>query len=349
MPSVSGVPPTSRTSYLTIEIHVLSGGSDLSACDAKCIRANKQGIDLAEVKLARRQTRFQPGDRVQVLPWNEVIRTLDERGELEGLPFMPEMLRYCGRQFTVTRRLERTCEDIAGGMRRIRNVVFLDDVRCDGSNHGGCEKGCCFLWKDAWLSQPIEIGECNTEPRYPFAYVFGGDRYRCQSTELLRATEPLSVLDVMSYIRDLKAKTYSPKEIAKNTIRAVLFRIRARMTGMSHQFLAGSCTKTPKGTLNLQAGELVRVKTAREITQTLNEEGKNRGLIFTAGMLPYCGRTFRVLRRLEKMIHEPTSKLIQLEGTVILEGLTCTGHHSVRGGCPKNNYYYWREVWLERV
>lgn len=311
----------------------------------------KKSVDVAEECQARGQERFQPGDVVQVLPWHELIQTLDQRGELDGLPFMPEMMNYCGRQFTVTRRLERTCEDISGGMRRIRNVVFLDDLRCDGSNHGACEKGCCFLWKDDWLSLPSKPAtkEYAGQATYPFEYLFGGDRYSCQSTELLRATEPLSALDVRSYIRDVKAKTYSPAELFINTIRAAFLRVRALMTGTSHQFLGGNCAKTPKGNLNLQSGDLVRIKTAREIAQTLNEEGKNRGLVFTAGMLPYCGRTFRVLRRLEKMIYEPTGKLVRLEGTVILENLTCTGYQSVRGGCPKNNYYYWREVWLERA
>jgi hypothetical protein len=302
----------------------------------------------------RDKKRFEPGDVVRVLPWHELIHALDKRGDREGLPFMPEMVKYCGRQFRVTKRLERTCEDIEGGMRRIRNVVFLDDLRCDGSEHGGCQKGCCFLWKDAWLGLPSEPSAVSTkgtasEAEYPFEYSFGGDRYSCQSTELLRATEPLSALDIRSYIRDVRAETYSPKEIVKNTIRAVYLRVRARMRGTSYQFLAGRCTRTPKGTLNLQPGELVRIKTAREIALTLNDKGTNRGLVFTAGMVPYCGRTFRVLRRLEKMIHEPTGKLISLEGTVILENLTCTGYQSVRGGCPKNNYYYWREMWLERV
>ena len=35
------------------------------------------------------------GELVQVRGADEVIATLDERGELDSLPFMPEMLQYC--------------------------------------------------------------------------------------------------------------------------------------------------------------------------------------------------------------------------------------------------------------
>jgi hypothetical protein len=298
--------------------------------------------------------RFQSGTVVEVLGWHELIRTLDKNGTAEGLPFMPEMLRHCGKKLTITKRLERTCEDIEGGMRRIRNVVFLDDLRCDGSAHGGCQKGCCILWKDEWLRTPVGgdesiVTHCASQDVYPFHYSFADQRYSCQSTELLRASSHLSPFDLGSYLRDIRAKTFATGELVKILSRAVSHRIRSCLLGKSHRFLEGKCTKTPRESLNLQAGELVRVKSADEIAKTLNRQGKNRGLAFTVEMLSFCGGTFRVLRRLEKMINEPTRRLIRVEGTVILENVTCDGCHILRGGCPKNNYHYWREVWLERV
>ena len=174
---------------------------------------------------ARPVRRFKAGDVVEVLPWNELINTLDDAGALEGLPFMPEMLPYCGKKLTITKRLERTCEDIEAGMRRIRNVVFLNDLRCDGSVHGGCQKGCCILWKDAWLRQPktggVAANESGSLGAYPFPYAFADQRYSCQSTELLRASSRFSPLDFGSYVRDIRAKTYSPAELAKVLSRAI--------------------------------------------------------------------------------------------------------------------------------
>ena len=39
--------------------------------------------------------------------------------------------------------------------------------------------------------------------------------------------------------------------------------------------------------------------------------------------------------------------MVQLDSTVILEGLACQGicFHN----CPRANYLYWREIWLKRV
>jgi hypothetical protein len=300
------------------------------------------------------EKRFEKGDVVEVRPWSDILRTLDDAGTLEGLPFMPEMLKLCGQKLRITKRLERTCEEIHGTMRRIRNVVFLEDFRCDGSAHGGCDKGCCFLWKDAWLRRPTSTQHLTSQsrddvPAYPFNYAFPDGRYICQSTEMIHATSHLSRFDLGSYVRDLRAKTYSTRELFSAASRALFLRIRCMVLNKSHLSVEGTLTKTPTQTLNLEPGEWVRVKARDEIVRTLNREGKNRGLVFTVEMLPFCGRTFRVLKRVQRIIHEPSQKVMGLEGTVILENVTCDGCHSPRGGCPKDNYLYWREVWLERV
>jgi hypothetical protein len=296
-----------------------------------------------------------PGDTVQVRPWAEIRETLDASGLRDALPFMPEMARYCGQRFTVSKRIERTCEEIEKGMRRIRNIVFLENLRCDGTAHGGCQKGCFLFWKEAWLKRdnPDAVGETvSGEARpdpFPYPYAFPDGQYVCQSTELMRATSPLPAWDPGMFLRDIRAKTYSPWKLLRVLSYAMYLRVRKRVTGKSYRYLEGKLEKTPRGTLNLQAGERVRVKPEEEIVLTLDRQGKNRGLAFTVEMRPFCRETHRVLRRLEKMIHEPTRKLVDVEDTVILENVTCDGCHILRGGCPRENYHFWREIWLQRV
>src|SRR5438094_248118 len=36
------------------------------------------------------------GEIVEIRSKEEILATLDEKGRLDGLPFMPEMLKYCG-------------------------------------------------------------------------------------------------------------------------------------------------------------------------------------------------------------------------------------------------------------
>ena len=92
------------------------------------------------------------GDLVEVLSADEILRTLDERGELDGLPFMPEMLAYCGRRMTVHKVALKACDYIGySGLRRMRDAVHLVDARCDGSAHGGCQTRCSLYWKERWL------------------------------------------------------------------------------------------------------------------------------------------------------------------------------------------------------
>ena len=47
------------------------------------------------------------GDRVEVRAAAETMATLDDDGSLAAMPFMPEMLQYAGRRFTVSQRVEK--------------------------------------------------------------------------------------------------------------------------------------------------------------------------------------------------------------------------------------------------
>ena len=52
------------------------------------------------------------GDVVEVLSAEEILATLDEAGELDGLPFMPEMPAWCGRRMTVHKVALKACDYI---------------------------------------------------------------------------------------------------------------------------------------------------------------------------------------------------------------------------------------------
>jgi hypothetical protein len=108
---------------------------------------------------------------------------------------------------------------------------------------------------------------------------------------------------------------------------------------------------TPVESLNLQPGELVRVKPYREILKTLGTDNRNRGLYFDAEEVPYCGKTYRVLRRVDKIVNERTGKMQAMKTpSIILDTVICEGRYSeCRLLCPRSIYSFWREIWLERV
>src|SRR4030095_2504234 len=141
-------------------------------------------------------TRISPrrGTLIRVRPLEQILATLDDQGTLEGLPFMPEMKQFCGKEFVVSSRLEKTCVEGLGA-RLLPNTVTLGNLRCDGSAHDGCQRACTLLWKESWL-EPVscngEAGSIGRSNRCEnLATVTEGDKYFCQSTELGNATRYL--------------------------------------------------------------------------------------------------------------------------------------------------------------
>jgi hypothetical protein len=288
---------------------------------------------------------------------------------------MPEMLRYCGRQFKVKQRAHKVCDTISGtGLNRLESTVLLDELRCDGAAHGGCQAACLIFWKEAWLKRvdtetpestpklrPVASrvpeggsvdgnGACTeqtlvaatrsaTDERAPEEEI-----YSCQATELQRATRgPIPVWEPQQYVTDIRSGNVGLIEFIRGFFRSALFPSR-----FGHPLLKGKLTRGPSDTLDLKPGEIVRVKPRKEILKTLDTEKKNRGLNFDTHMLRYCGRIARVLRRVNSIIDERTGKMIHIKSDcIVLEGVVCMGDY--RRFCPRRIYPYWREVWLERV
>jgi hypothetical protein len=99
--------------------------------------------------------------------------------------------------------------------------------------------------------------------------------------------------------------------------------------------------------LNLKPGELVEVKSEEEILATLDQNGKNKGLLWMAGMRRFCGKRFNVCKRVERIRLESTEEYRQMKNTVLLEGVICDGKEFY--DCDRLCFHFWREAWLRRV
>ncbi len=321
---------------------------------------------------------LRPGDLVEVRSEAEILATLDASGRLDGLPFMPEMLQYCGWRLRVARRADKTCDTVrrGGRLRRLRGTVHLEGARCDGSAHGGCQASCLLFWKEAWLrrvrSGPVDRpwrDDGEPAPAASAACLCTREALRaatrrgatgtarpvfaCQATELPRASTPLRWWDPRPYARDLRCGNVGVATAAAGFLIAAFNALQRHRGGGTYPPLPPGSRNgsTPSERLDLQPGERVQVKSADEIGRTLDAGLRNRGLSFDVEMSPYCGRTFRVLRRVERLIDERTGEMIDLRNDcVILDGVTCSGLLS-RGRlfCPRAIYPFWREIWLRRV
>jgi hypothetical protein len=313
---------------------------------------------------------LRPGDVVEVKSPAELLATLDDGDARENMPFMPEMLRHAGRRYTVSRRADKICDTVSSsptGSRRLNSTVYLDDLRCDGSAHGGCQAGCKLYWKEEWLRRVDDdagTSEPGEEPSPELeAVAEAGTRtiregeteevWRCQATEAVKASEHLRVFkDSDQYVREFRSGNFPRLRFIGLLVRALVIELAHRVGLVKALPLHGPGPKSPPTeTLDLQPGELVQVRSPAEIKATLNDQGFNRGLSFDREMLPYCGRTLRVKARVNRLINEKTGRMLRIpKDCIILEGSVCSGECSTgRWFCGREIYPYWREAWLRRV
>jgi hypothetical protein len=309
---------------------------------------------------------LQRGDLVEVRSAREILGTLDEQGDLEGLPFMPEMVGSCGQRFRVAARAERICDRI-GPIRSLHlpDTVVLEDDRCDGSGHDGCQSDCRVFWKEAWLKRVTGDRPLTTKVDTDDSAALmdrvtrntkrgeGAElRYRCQATQGLEASVPLSAKDPRSYLREVTTRNVAIPHFTKVMGHAVAVEVTKKLGRLPEPVLRGPGAESPRTpTLDLEAGDWVRVKQPEEILGTLNDKGRNRGLWFDREMLVHCGRVFQVRQRITNFIDERTSEMVSLSSDCVsLEGAVCSGENSPsRWFCPREIYAFWREGWLERV
>ena len=328
------------------------------------------------------------GDWVVVRSKAEILASLDKKGQLDKMPFMPEMLQYAGQKLQVSKRAHKTCDPINGlESRALPDTVHIGDLRCDGSAHADCQAGCLFFFKDAWLrraedtaspalpatgagctEQDLQAGTIDTS----IPADKDGPTYVCQATQVNAATRPLPWYRASQYVEDLASgnttvlrminaftfwtwHTIAGAGLGIGTpMRWLYDRYQQLIGGSPYPWRNGRVPKgkpTPALQLDIKEGEFVRTKSYPEILDTLDGEWKNRGLYFDAEMVPYTNKTLKVLKRVSRLIHEKTGKMLVFKSPcMILEGSVCEAKFAkCRKLCPRGYYLYWRDIWVNKI
>jgi hypothetical protein len=220
------------------------------------------------------RTRLRAGDWVEVRSKDEILSTLDADGELEGMPFMPEMAAWCGQRFQVYKSAHKTCDTvfpIRG--RRVHRAVHLA-TRCSGEAHGGCQAACLLFWKEAWLkpasSVPAVESVVRLVPRTARAAAVAtcsestlrqramrqddsgrGPIYSCQATRLPDATSALPWWDVRQYIDDYRSGNVGLRRMLAGLCYSIFWNISEAGVGLGRpmQFLYDKLHPLWRGTL----------------------------------------------------------------------------------------------------
>ncbi|HMG30160.1 MAG TPA: hypothetical protein VK585_08590 [Jiangellaceae bacterium] len=310
---------------------------------------------------------YRKGDLLRVRSADEILSTLDPDGAVDGLLFMPEMLKYAGREFRVQASAHKTC-DGKGATRQMDRTVHLDGLRCDGSAHDGCQAGCLLFWREEWLSPATEAQPQTTAtidqaleiltPNTRSTDDTGESVYRCQATDILRASRPLSKYNPHQYIRDLASGNitlrtlfiglsvffFGKYQVMTRRLLPRWLRIRG---GLPYPFYQGTGNGARTQVVDVSPRQLVELRTKDEIMPTLSSENRNRGMWFDPEMIPYCGTRAPVERHVQRIIDESTGKMVKLGDCVVLDNVVCQGiYHRF---CQRSIPLYWRSAWLRTI
>lgn len=285
--------------------------------------------------------------------------------------------KMVGRRLADTVHLELRCDGKAYGgcdaaclifwkeawLRPIKEDANSEDIS-RRSHSGGSGEGLNAAYcseQDIWQATRVQDNQPGEEPTYS-----------CQATRLPYFTTPLRWWDIRQYVEDYTSGNVTLRRIVCGFIYVGYYHLTlarrnrlgrpARWVYDQFQALVGGVPfprrkgtippgqPTPSCTLNLQPGELVRVKSYKEILATLDGV-KNRGMNFDAELVPYCGGVYRVKARVERFINEKNGRMSSLKTpAVVLENVWCHARYSsCRMFCPRSIYPWWREIWLERV
>ncbi len=282
-----------------------------------------------------------------------------------------------GRRVDRSVHLETRCDGSAHGGCQASCLLFWKDAWLKPVS-GSSPKATCVdsdnsCASTSYSSSATACAESDVWAHTAVANASGPDPvYVCQATRLPYATTDLNWWDIRQYIEDYRSGNVGLWKILCGAVYFLYYATSKAGIGVGRPmrwfydkfYLLWRGTPFPRKTgtipndqptptlaLDLQPGELVRIKSHEEILKTLNTRSRNRGLYFDAEEVPYCGGTYRVLKRVTKIIHERTGKLLEMKTPCfILDSVVCQSRYSeCRLFCPRSIYSYWREIWLERV
>lgn len=342
-----------------------AGGEDLylelnrSRTAAAIELSAPRGVSSARRWLVRRMFGhdFVVGDLVEIKSWAEIHTTLDERGCLEEMPFMPEMVAMCGARARVFRSLHRIFDyRKTRRMRHMDGALLLAGVVCGGENHGGCQAACLTALKSSWLRH-VEHGSTARAlaareelPHSAPLPSFGTNapHYSCQLTQLSAASKPIDGSSLVDILRPLVSGNVAPAAFAVGWLTNYFNDIQHWRQGVAYPaFEVALRDLLPAEGQALKAGDMVVVRGSAEIRATLNAQSLNRGLYFEPDMLKYCGRRIPVQAEVGRIIDIVSGEMRQMKTPAyLLRDVRFSGERQLFNA--QYEPLFWRSAWLRK-
>jgi hypothetical protein len=116
----------------------------------------RSGVSTAQIAASKfaPASPFMDGEIVRVRSREEIRATLDPFNELKGCAFLQKMYPYCDTQQRVFRSMHSFLDERDYKLKKVRGVILLENIMCNGAAaFGQCDR-CCFLfWREEWLEK----------------------------------------------------------------------------------------------------------------------------------------------------------------------------------------------------
>lgn len=161
----------------------------------------------------------------------------------------------------------------------------------------------------------------------------------CQLTSLDGMHEPVSTIS-LAWQRMRKVIHAVKRRV--NYVRKVAVRALGKASeGSIDAKIAGSNGE-------LRPGDWVRIKSKKEIEQTLDEWRRLKGCAFMKEMWQFCGTEQRIFKKVRQFMDERDYVIKKTKGIYLLDNVYCDGAKDF-GPCDRSCFYFWREEWLEKL
>jgi hypothetical protein len=104
-----------------------------------------------------RKPKFAAGEAVKVRPKQEISKSVDSLGKLDGCLMMGQMWEFCGQRFKILKVVDNFFDEYQYRMYKVRSPLYiLDGLICNGvvkSFEHKCDRSCYILWHEDWLEK----------------------------------------------------------------------------------------------------------------------------------------------------------------------------------------------------
>jgi hypothetical protein len=305
--------------------------------------------------------RFSVGDTVRILDIEKIQQTLGEDSMLDGCLMTEQMYLHCGQLHTIVKVVDNIFLEQDNRMYRTKASLYaLDKLYCNGicnESSNRCDKSCYLFWHENWLSSDELNNKSfkqvnNKNGDKDFVSNTGNNQYTVSGKQLRTDWDPNNKNCQLKHIRKTTIKNSIFNCIYQYIVHSIT-NIKKYIVCFYRSFKNNKATR-PQSTYSdesvIYPGDIVKVKSKKEISSMLDSNRKYMGCFFMNEMYDCCEREYKVHNKIDFFFDETKNKMCKCSNIFLLEDSTCSGKRKLyMQKCNRGCYFFWNKDWLVKA